>query len=312
MALFEGKTPAERNKMIAAVVLPLLALIFVARMLFFSSGPSRPQAPAANANARRTTTTVAGGPAAPQAPAPPDAGETFIFTRPIVWERPASQGGEAGRNIFTFYVPPQPPARPAPTEPAPTPTPPPPLLLAGLSPPNVYARTAGFTLQLSGDKFTPEARVYLDGQEQPTQYRSAQQLTANVPAAMIAAPGARRVEVRTPDGQLYSNDATLNVMQPPAPTYTYIGLLSRRSYETAVLKDQRGELYSVRAGDLVEGRFRVTAINEKSVEVVDKDLNIKHNMAFVEPRSTSGPPGRAPGAIQPPPPPAADDDDDEP
>jgi hypothetical protein len=316
MALFEGKTPAERNKMIAAVVLPLLAFLFVARMLFFSGGPSSPPTPATNANRQATTTTVGSrGPAA-QTAAPPEEANIFDM-RPVVWERVTYRGPDAGRNIFAFYIPPTPAPRPSPTEPPPTPAPTPPLLLAGLSPPNVYARTAGFTLQLSGDKFTPASRVYVDGQEQQTQYRSAQQLTASVPAALIAAPGPRTVAVRTPDGVLFSNDATLNVMQPPAPTYTYVGLLKRPRSDTAVLKDQRGELYSVRPGDLVEGRFRVTAIKETGVEVVDKDLNIKHTMPYVQTPGVSGPGGRVPGSIQPPPPPPdeepkGDAGDDEP
>jgi hypothetical protein len=304
MALFEGKTPAERNKMIAAIVLPLLAFLFVLRMLFFSGGPAPTQTtttPSANQQRPR----VAGVPA-PQPNAPTEPEQNVFDMRPVVWERVTYKGPDAGRNIFAFYVPPTPTPKPPPETPPPTPTPPPPLLLAGLSPPNVYARTAGFTLQLSGDKFTPAARVYLDGQEQPTQYRSAQQLTANVPATLITAPGARRVEVRTPDGTLYSNEATLNVMQPPAPTYTYVGFLKRQRGDTAVLKDQRGELYSVRAGDLVEGRFRVTNIRETGVEVVDKDLNVKHTMAYVQTPGVPG--GRVPNSIQPPPPPQPDED----
>jgi hypothetical protein len=115
------------------------------------------------------------------------------------------------------------------------------------------------------------------------------------------------VEVKTPDGQLFSNPSVLNVMQPPQPTYTYVGLLKHVRHATAVLKDQRGELYSVREGDLVEGRFRVVNITDKLVQLVDKDLNVKHSMAFVESRNST--PGRAPGSIQPPPPP---DDGEEP
>lgn len=310
MALFEGKTPAERNKLIAALVLPLLAFIFVARMLFFSDGPTRPNTPAPTPTPRPQPVRQQAETAAPQE-------DNFLLMRPIIAEPATYRGPDAGRNIFAFHVPQPKPAPAAAAEAPATPTPTPPMLLAGLSPPNVYARTAGFTLQLSGDKFTPASRVYLDGQEQPTQYRSPQQLTTNVPATLITAPGARRVEVRTPDGQLYSNDATLNVMLPPAPTYTYVGLLKRQRSDTAVLKDQKGELYSVRPGDLVEGRFRVTAITERGVEVVDKDLNIKHTMAYVQTPGVSGPGGRVPGSIQPPPPPppadeGGDTDDEEP
>ncbi len=137
----------------------------------------------------------------------------------------------------------------------------------------------------------------------PTQYKSMQQLSANVPASAIGGPGQRSVVVRTPDGQLFSNPATINVMQPPAPTYTYVGFLKRQRVNTAVLKDAKGELYSVRQGDLVEGRFRVAEISDRGVEVVDKDLNIKHTMPFVDARGLAGSaPGRVPGSIQPPPP----------
>ena len=310
MPLFEGKTPAERNKMIAAIVLPLLALIFVVRML---SGPSRPSA--ANANnsnrARAAQRTPAGqqrAPNQPDASAEADA-EAAADITPIDCCPEPYFGADAGRNIFAFYVKPAPPpaAPTAPATPEQTPTPPPPITLASLAPQSVFARTAGFTLQLAGDKFGPANRVYIDGQEVPTQYRSMQQLTATVPASILAGPGQRSVMVRTPDGRLYSNPATLNVMQPPAPTYTFVGFLKRQRANTAVLKDQKNELYSVRQGDLIEGRFRVTDISERGVEVVDKDLNIKHTLPFVAAGGAGGFPGRAPGSIQPPP--AADDDE---
>lgn len=310
MALFEGKTPAERNKMIAALALPLLALIFVYQMF---SGPSKPS-PSANANTNRRPTRTAARQTAANANAAPGAEEEgFGNLTPVVYEPVAFGGPEAGRNIFAFYVKPVPPPGPVATPPPPTPTPPPPIMLATLAPQSVFARTAGFTLQITGDKFGPTARVYVDDQEVPTQYKSMQQLSATVPASVIAAPGQRSIVVRTPDGQFYSNPAPLNVMQPPAPTYTFVGFLKRQrsNANTAVLKDAKGELYSVRQGDLVEGRFRVTDISERGVEVVDKDLSIKHTMPFVDARGLPGSvPGRAPGAIQPPPPDA--DGDDEP
>jgi hypothetical protein len=299
MALFEGKTPAERNKMIAAIVLPLLALIFVFKMF---SGPSKPSSPSPTPTPRGKSAPRANGEQA--AALRPDPAEELIgIMTPIVYEPAAYGGPDAGRNIFAFYVKPTPPPATVPTPPPPTPTPPPPYDLRALAPQNVFSRTAGFTLQLTGDKFGPAARVYIDGQEVPTQYKSMQQLSANVPAAAIGGPGQRTVMVRTPDGQFYSNTATLNVMQPPAPTYTYVGFLKRQRGNTAVLKDAKGELYSVRQGDLVEGRFRVADITERGVEVVDKDLNIKHTMPFVDARGLPGSvPGRAPGSIQPPPP----------
>lgn len=309
MGLFEGKTPAERNKLIAGIVLPLVVLFLLVRMFF--SGPSRPQT-TVNVNANANRTTAGARPGQPSAPLPPPE-DLFADLRPIVALRGVYGVPEASRNIFAFYEPPPPPAPKATAEAPPaTPTPTPPMLITGLSPSNVYARTGNFTLQVTGDKFTPAARLYLEGQEQQTQYRSPQQLSVIVNAALITGPGPRRVEARTPDGQLYSNTATLNVMQPPAPTYTYVGLLGRTRANTAVLKDQKGELYSVRAGDLVEGRFRVTNITETGVEVVDKDLHIKHTLAYVESRTTGGPVGRVPGSIQPPPPPKEEGGEEEP
>ena len=308
MALFEGKTPAERNKMIAAIVLPALAFLFVLRMLFGGSDPPRP-APAntkSKQGAVRNTNAQRGGDQ--QAAVDPE--EDLRLLMPITFERTTAAVGEAGRNIFAFYVRPTPTpgAVVAPTEPPPTPTPTPPILLASLTPQSVFAGTGGFTLQLAGDKFDPAARVYLDNQEMPTQYRSTQQLSATVPATAISGQGQRQVVVRTPDGQFYSNPQVLNIMQPPQPTYTYVGLLKHARHATAVLKDQRGELYSVREGDLVEGRFRVVNITEKAIQLVDKDLNVKHSMNFVESRNNPQT-GRVPGSVQPPPPANADDDE---
>lgn len=313
MALFEGKTPAERNKMIAAIALPILALLLI---FYMFSGPSKPATTTTTVN---VNTNAKGGGArtstvqqrAPNSAAT-DLEISIADTVPIYCCPEPFLGDATGRNIFAFYVKPPPPPTPEPVIPTPPPAPPPPWMLAGLMPQSVFARQAGFTLQVSGDKFGPGARIYVNGQELPTEYKSPQQLSANIPAALISSPGARSVKVQTPDGTLYSNEATLNVMQAPAPTYTYIGFLKRPrpGANTAVLKDGKGELYSVRQGDLVEGRFRVTDISEKGVEVVDKDLNIKHSMPFVDARGTAGAPGRAPGSIQPPPP--SEDGDEEP
>jgi hypothetical protein len=308
MALFEGKTSSERNKMIAAIVLPLIALIFVVRMLFFGSSGPATTATNANSNSRSQQARNRQTQSQQNQPAPTSTPEEESALTPIIFEPVSYEGPDAGRNIFAFYVKPTPTPPPLNAAPPPTPTPTPPILLASLAPQSVFARTSGFALQLTGDKFGPADRAYINGQELPTQYRSIQQLVAQVPASAIANSGMQQVVVHTPDGKLYSNPQTLNVMQPPAPTYTYIGLLKRARSNTAVLKDQRGELYSVREGDIVEGRFRVTQINEHGVDVVDKDLNIKHTLPFVTAASGSGnTPGR-PGSIQPPPPAAEDEE----
>ena len=314
MALFEGKTPAERNKMIAAVVLPVLVLVLLARM--FLGGSSAPATnTAANTKAGRRAAQAANQNAR-NAQADADASAAQVADvagiTPVYCCAPPYGGPDAGRNIFAFYVKPPAPPKPEPPAPTPTPEPPPPITLASISPQSTFARTGNFPLQVSGDKFGPASRVYLDGQELTTQYRSVQQLTATVPASLISSQGQRSVVVRTPDGKLFSNTLSFNVMQPPAPTYTFIGLLKRARSNAAILKDPKSnnELYTVREGDIVEGRFRVTEISERGVEVVDKDLNIKHTMPYVAAGGALGP-NRAPGSIQPPPPPPASEDGDE-
>jgi hypothetical protein len=105
---------------------------------------------------------------------------------------------EPARNIFAFYE--KPVALPTPVvTPTSTPTPTPPVLLAAISPPNVYAKTADFTLEVTGDKFTPEMRIFVDGRELATKYKGPQQMSAPMTAAMIAVPGLRQVGVRTPE-----------------------------------------------------------------------------------------------------------------
>src|SRR2546421_4165577 len=124
MALPERKKPAERNKMIAAVVLGAIALISLAYMLLGSS--SSPKPTTSNTNKRTPTSTVAGQKPA-QTAAQVREQEGFI-PQEIKYD-PVSPPSvpEAGRNIFAFYVPPPPTPTPTPT-PIPTPTPPQPNL----------------------------------------------------------------------------------------------------------------------------------------------------------------------------------------
>jgi hypothetical protein len=318
MALLEGKTPAERNKLIAAIAFGALALILVGRMFF--GGEDKPRRPPTSTKASKATT--ANGVATPgglngtaQAEDP-----TLQIPREVVYTPLSYNVPDAGRNIFAFYVAPVAAAAPkAPViveAPTPTPIPPAPLTLSGISPASVMARTGDFTLQVSGDKFTPEARVYVDGQELPTKFTSAQQLSTTVPAALITAAGARQIVVRTPDNSLYSDPASLNVSAPPTPQFTYVGLLGGSRYnDKAILKNQGNELITVQRGDLVAGRFKVTSISTRAVEFTDAQLQIKHTLPFIENKGAGASNPSAPSTrLQPPPkPPDADgDDDDEP
>src|SRR6185436_15587420 len=177
---------------------------------------------------------------------------------------------------FSYYEPPKQPIVEKPTPP-PTPSPSPPVLLASVSPSNVYARTEDFKLEVAGDKFTPAMRIFVDGRELPTTYKGPQQLSATISASLIAAPGTRSVVVRTPDNTLYSGALPIQVAAPPVPNYNYVGIISptNRVTDTALVQDKNNKnIMTVYRGDILSGRFRVTSISEKELVLTDTSLKI--------------------------------------
>lgn len=305
MELADFSKPGEKKKLIWAGVLGFVAILFL-WWTFVGFGSSKPPTPA-NKNANTTQATAVGRRQRPlqveTTPEPPSLSEL----QPVAWNDSFTQVPDAKRNIFAFYEPPPKPVV-VPSTPTPTPPPPPPVLLASISPSNVYAKTADFTLELSGDKFTPEMRIYIDTRELPTKYKGPQQLSAQVTAAMITNAGIRQVEVRTPDGRAYSNRVGLSVAPPPTPNYTYVGIFGTKHYvgDTALLQDKNNkELLSVQRGDVLSGRFRVTSISEKEVVFLDTNLKIRHTLNMTEGE-------RAAGSPQSRPTPRVDAEDDEP
>ena len=292
--------------MIGAAVLGLLAIILLwwTFIGFGSSStpkPPAPRTPAATGPGTRPTQNRT----QPSAPIESRA-DLLDQLVPVMWQVTTPGAPEARRNIFVYYQ--RPIAQtPAPIIPTPTPTPSPPVLLANLSPATVYARTGDFTLEVAGDKFTPQLRVVIDNNELPTRYMGPQQVTATVPASMIANAGSRQIMLRSVEGNLYSNGATLNIASPPTPNYTYIGIIGDRRYiDIAIVQDKSNkELLNIQKGDLLGGRFRVTSISEKQLVVIDNNLKIKHTIPF----SVQGGPGGNP--LQRPTP-RVDSEDDEP
>jgi hypothetical protein len=283
MALFEGKTPSERNKLIVAIVLGVLALAALTYMFFGSSSSPQRTANSNNSN-RRTSTTQTTTTNTKSVPTPGQVRVDAELAPPSVinYQITLPSVPEAGRNIFAFYEPPPPKPSPTAAAPVPSPPPPPPLVLSSLSPTNVYARTGDFTLQVMGDKFTPAVRIYVGDAELATRFISPQQLSATVPAPLISFEGARTVKVSTSDGKLFSNTATVNVMAAPLPNYSFVGIIGDKRYsDTAILKDKNTkQLLNVQRGDVVGGRFRVTSISEREVWLTDTSLRIKHTLAF--------------------------------
>jgi hypothetical protein len=304
MPLVDLNKPGEKKKVIAAGVLGLGAIL-VLWWALFGFGSSTLPVNRATASPTPPRSTQSGQRQAAATPVSPEVESLASFAE-ITYQSSSYSAPEAKRNIFSYYVPPQPTA-PVATEPTPTPRPPAPVLLASVSPSNVYARTTDFKLEAAGDKFTPEMRIFVDGRELPTTYKGPQQLSTTVAASFISAPGARQVVVRTPDNRLYSDPLTINVAPPPVPNYNYVGIISptNRVGDTALVQDKNSKsLLSVYRGDILGGRFRVTSISEKELVLVDTTLKIKHTLPMTEGDKGSGPLSR--------PTPRVDAEDDEP
>jgi hypothetical protein len=305
MQLVDLSKPGEKKKLIVAAVLGLIAIVFLWWTLIgFGSGTPTPPAPRAGASPAPPRGPQTTTPGASNTPSSPD--NWAAFTE-IKFVGSSYNAPEARRNIFAYYVPPPPPAQPVETS-TPTPPPPPPVLLASVSPSNVYARTADFKLEVAGDKFTPAMRIYVDGRELATSYQRPQQLSATVAASMIANPGTRNVMVRTPDNQLFSNPLSINVAAAPTPNYTYIGIIGRpnRVDDIALVQERNNKnIINVLRGDVLSGRFRVTSISDKELVLVDTTLKIKHTISMSEgDKGIAGPLAR--------PTPRVDAEDDEP
>jgi len=89
--------------------------------------------------------------------------------------------------------------------------------IASLSPALIVSGSAAFTLTVTGSNFTTTSKVLWNSSALTTDYVSATQVTAYVPASLITAVGTPAVTISTAGG--VSPAATFNI-NPPAPTLT--------------------------------------------------------------------------------------------
>lgn len=292
MKLFEGKTPTERNKIIAAIVLGALSLF----ALYLAFGPS----------GKKTTITASVSPTPKPSPSPGDRSNFEIpnvdtqdleYTMQMInYNGGTPTAPDPGRNIFAFYEPPPPtPYSPTPVPyippPTPIPQPTPNIAVTFINPQGVYAGTKGFRMEVSGDKFTPDVRIYYQGSEMPTTFISAQQLATDIPANFIAQSGSRIIEVRTPDGKFWSNQVSFNVQEAPRPQFQYIGMIARKrgNNDTAYFQETGKALpFGARLNDVVAGRFRLVSISSAEVIFEDTSLGFRHPLRLFRPAPGTG------------------------
>lgn len=303
MKLFEGKSPTERNKLIAAIVLGVMCLF----VLYFVFGRGLFSGNTTTVTAKVTPKQSASPKTNPddlRLP-PQDEQDREYQTTPIVYNAGSYDAPDPGRNIFAFYEPPP----KTPDIPTPEviktliPTPTPWMQIAFVTPQSVYAGAAGFRIEVNGDKFTPETRIYFSQSELPTTFVTAQKLVADVPANFIAGEGPRQIVVQTPDGKMYSNQILLDVQAPPRPQFKYIGMIARTraNNDTAYFEEQGKQTpMTARLNDVVSGRFRLVSISAAETILEDVNLGFRHRLPLTrpEPGSTgSAQPGRGiPGA----------------
>ena len=268
------QTKETRKKLLlGGLILLLLGVVYFQ----FFSGSDTPNKSSVAASVPKTTPSPTPQRQTSGTPAP-------IISQPL--DLASIQGGShssggTGRNIFIYPTPTPPPPTPAPT-PAPTPTPWP-IPASSLNPGGVIARTAGFTLTVFGQKIPQDVQGFVNGRAYPTTFVSDTQVKINVPAEAIRMPGSLIVTVRSQsDAKLESNPIPLNVAAPPEPPYKYIGLITLKNVPKAVLVSQGNDedVYNVRKGDVIGGKWKIVNVTPQKVEIEDTSIKVSHIINF--------------------------------
>ena len=124
-----------------------------------------------------------------------------------------------------------------------------------------------------------DTQGFVNGSAYPTTFVNDTQVKINVPAEAIRMPGNLIVTVRSQsDAKLESNPIPLNVAAPPEPPYKYIGLITLKNVPTAVLVSQSSEedVYNVRKGAVIGGKWKIVNITPQKVEIEDTSIKVSH------------------------------------
>ncbi|HZF38350.1 MAG TPA: hypothetical protein VE715_05985 [Blastocatellia bacterium] len=271
----ENPTPEKTTEIKKKLFLGglLLTLVGVIYYQFFSGSDAPNSSPGVAAAKAKTT------------PSPTPQRQTSGTPAPIISEPldlASIQGGShssggTGRNIFVYPTP-TPPPPPPPVTPTPAPTPWP-IPVFSANPGGVIARTAAFTLTVFGEKMPQDAQGFVNGRAYPTTFVSVTQVKISVPAEAIRSPGVLGVMVNSQSNALLvSNTISLNVAAPPEPPYKYIGLITLKNTPRAVLVSQGNDddVYNVKKGDVVGGKWKIINVTPQKVEIEDTNIKVSH------------------------------------
>ncbi len=304
---FAGKTPAERNKLIAAIVLGVLSLsalyitfggsLFGSKTVVATKKPTPKPTAKANVSQANVPTT-----------------DEIIFgwtTTPVSYNPGATYAPDPGRNIFAFYEPPKPtpPLPPVivdktpPPPPIYTPEPPPnyDYIIGFANPQNVYEGQNTFRLEVNGTQFTPDSYILFNGTPLPTTFISPEKLVAEVPANLILSSGPRQLSVSSPEGK-FSNQLIFTVQAKPTPQFKYIGMIARKRFnnDTAYFEEPgKKDPTSARLSDILGGRFKLVSISAKETIFEDTNLGFRHRIPLYRPAPGEG--GNSSNSYQNPP-----------
>ena len=293
----KGKSSEKIKKILAAALGVVMVLVLVYQ-LFFSAPTPRPTLGTRNGNAALSSMPT---PSTPSSQPATQAGQSTpqprnisasgaqeallvamlsdttplnsaVLSRPVGSSKPSERG-----NIFAFYV--------APPIPQPPPPPPPPIVLTGLSPQSAIATAPQkITLTVTGNMIPPDGKGYYNGAQKPTKRVGDTRLSIEIEPGEYGAPGSFNVEVKSASDpqKLYSNSLQFVAQPPPEPGVVFrarLGNVNLPQSCYAVFEVQSTkEIKRLKAGEMLQGVWRIDAVNADSVDLTHTQYEIKRKI----------------------------------
>ncbi|MEK6304112.1 MAG: hypothetical protein AABO41_25775 [Acidobacteriota bacterium] len=288
-----GNSSDNIKKIAAAVLGGAMVIVLVYQFLF--SGPTpKPTLGTRNANtspAPKPAPSQSPSAAAPQKALSASAVQDALVQAMLADTTPlnlavlshaigGSKPGERG-NIFGFFV--------EPPKPAPPPPPPPPIVLTGLSPQSAIASAPQkVTVTVVGSKIPPDAQVYYEGLAKPTKRINETQLSIELEPGEYSVARSYNVEVKSPADPAHMNSNVIQFVAqaPPEPGVVFkarLGDLAQPQSSFAVFEVQgTREIKRFRKGEMLQGVWRIDAINADSVDLTHTQYDIKRRIPLQE------------------------------